>query len=46
MKYALEIDSGSMIYIPGFLKVGSGVQTLLGEIHIQTYRHTHTQAAR
>jgi hypothetical protein len=36
MKYALEMNSGAMIYIPSFLKIGSGVQELIGGI----YRHT------
>jgi hypothetical protein len=30
MKYAVEVDSGAMVYIPGFRKIGSGVQKLLG----------------
>jgi hypothetical protein len=29
-KYAIQIDSDDMIYIPSFLKIGSGIQTLLG----------------
>jgi hypothetical protein len=37
MKYAVEMGSGVMIYIPSFIKTGSGIQTLiLG----YTYRHT------
>jgi hypothetical protein len=31
MKNAVEIGSGSMTYIPGFIKTGSGIQTLTGE---------------
>jgi hypothetical protein len=31
MKYAVEISSGAMIYIPSFIKIGSGIQKLLGE---------------
>jgi hypothetical protein len=26
MKYADEIDSGAMIYIPSFIKIGSGTE--------------------
>jgi hypothetical protein len=36
MKYAVEVGSGAMIYIPGFIKFGSGIQNLIGGIH----RHT------
>jgi hypothetical protein len=25
MKYAIEIDSGAVIYIPSFLNIGSGI---------------------
>jgi hypothetical protein len=28
MEYAVEMGSGAMIYIPGFLKIGSGIQKL------------------
>jgi hypothetical protein len=30
MKYAVEMGSGAMIYIPSFIKFGSGVQKLIG----------------
>jgi hypothetical protein len=31
--------SGGMMYMPGFIKIGSGVQKLLGGgIHIHTHR--------
>jgi hypothetical protein len=36
MKYAVDMGSGAMIYIPSFIKIGSGIQTLIGGIH----RHT------
>jgi hypothetical protein len=36
MKYAVEMGSGAMIYIPNFIKIGSGIQKLVGRI----YRHT------
>jgi hypothetical protein len=31
MKYAAETGSGAMIYIPNFIKIGSGIQTFMGE---------------
>jgi hypothetical protein len=36
MKYAIEIVSGAMICIQSFIKIGSGIQKLIGGIH----RHT------
>jgi hypothetical protein len=36
MKYAIKLGSGAMIYIPIFIKTGSGVHRLIGGIH----RHT------
>jgi hypothetical protein len=36
MKYTVEMGSGTMIYIPSFIKIGSGIQKLTGGIH----RHT------
>jgi hypothetical protein len=30
MNYTVEMRSGAMIYIPSFIKIGSGIQTLLG----------------
>jgi hypothetical protein len=27
----VEISSGAMIYVPGFIKIGSGIQKLRGE---------------
>jgi hypothetical protein len=38
MKYAVEIGSGAMMYVPSFIKTGSGIQKLMGRIHIQTHR--------
>jgi hypothetical protein len=35
MKYAIEMGSGAMIYIPSFIKTGSGIQKLIGGIHRQ-----------
>jgi hypothetical protein len=33
MKYAVKMVSCAMIYIPVFMKIGSGIQKLAGEIH-------------
>jgi hypothetical protein len=30
MKYAVEMGSGAMIYIPSFIPIGSGSQKLMG----------------
>jgi hypothetical protein len=30
MKYACEVGSGTMIYITSFMKIGSGIQKLMG----------------
>jgi hypothetical protein len=30
MKYAVEMGSGAMIYIPSFIKIGLGIQKLMG----------------
>jgi hypothetical protein len=30
MKYAADMSSGAMIYTPGFIKIGSAIQKLLG----------------
>jgi hypothetical protein len=36
MKYAVDIGSGILIYIPSFMKTGSGIRKLIEGIH----RHT------
>jgi hypothetical protein len=36
MKYAVEMASGAMIYIPSFIKIASGIQKLM----MGTHRHT------
>jgi hypothetical protein len=33
MKYAVEIGSGAMIYIPSFIKFGSAIQKLIKGIN-------------
>jgi hypothetical protein len=30
MKHAVEMGSDAMIYIPDFIKIGSGIQKLMG----------------
>jgi hypothetical protein len=32
MKYAIEMGSGAMIYIPSFIKIGVGIQKLHGDL--------------
>jgi hypothetical protein len=32
MKYAVEMGSDAMIYIPSFIKIGSGIQKLIRRI--------------
>jgi hypothetical protein len=39
--YAVEIVSGTMIYTPSFIKIGSSIYKLIRVIHMQTQRHTH-----
>jgi hypothetical protein len=36
MKYAVEIRSGAMIYIPNFIKIGSGIQKFMWGILTHT----------
>jgi hypothetical protein len=36
MKYPVEMGTGTMVSIPSFMKIGSGIQTLIMGI----YRHT------
>jgi hypothetical protein len=38
MKYAFEIHTGAMMYIPNFIKFGSGILKLIGGTHIKTHR--------
>jgi hypothetical protein len=33
--YAVEMGSGAVIYIPSFIKIGSGIQRLIGGISRQ-----------
>jgi hypothetical protein len=34
MKYAVEMGSGTMIYAPSFINIGSAIQKLIGHIYI------------
>jgi hypothetical protein len=36
MKYAAEMSSGVMIYIPSFVKIGSAIQKLTGGLQRRT----------
>jgi hypothetical protein len=38
MKCAVEMGSGAMIYIPSFIKIGSGIQNLKKSWNSQTQR--------
>jgi hypothetical protein len=38
MKYDVEMGSGAMIYIPSFIKIGSGIQKLRGDTNTATHR--------
>jgi hypothetical protein len=38
MKYAVEMGSGAMIYIPSFIKIGSGIP----EDDVSVYPHLST----
>jgi hypothetical protein len=37
MKYAVQMGSGATIYIPSFIKIGSGIQKLMGRGMIHRY---------
>jgi hypothetical protein len=39
LNYAVEMGSGAVIYVPSFIMIGAGVQTLMGG----GYTHTHGQ---
>jgi hypothetical protein len=36
VKYAVEMGSGAMIYIPSFIMTGSGIQKLMGGDYTDT----------
>jgi hypothetical protein len=41
MKYAVETGSDAVIYIPSFMKIGSGIQNLMEGTHRQTAWRSH-----
>jgi hypothetical protein len=41
MKCAIQMGSCAMIYIPSFIKTGSGIQKLIKGTHTHTHTHTH-----
>jgi hypothetical protein len=38
MKYAVEMGSSVMVYVPSFIKIGSDIQKVMGGRHSQTAR--------
>jgi hypothetical protein len=38
MEYTVEMDSSAMIYIPNFIKIGSGVQKLMAGRYTDKHR--------
>jgi hypothetical protein len=44
MKYAVETESGAMICMPSFIKIGSSIQKLMGREG--GYTQTHKTACR
>jgi hypothetical protein len=47
MNFSVEMGSGSMINLPSFIKIGSGIPKLLGgDTYRDTETHRHTQTAR
>jgi hypothetical protein len=43
MKYAVEMGSGGMIYIPSFIKIGSSIQILI-RVGWGIHRHRNNMA--
>jgi hypothetical protein len=43
MKHTVEMDSGAIIYIPSFIKIGSAIQNLIWRIHKHTKSMEITQ---
>jgi hypothetical protein len=44
MKYAVEMSSCAMIYIPILIKIGSTIQKMIGGEETQAQARTYTQA--
>jgi hypothetical protein len=43
MKYATEMGSGAMIYMPSLIKIGSGIKKLMGGGNTHTDTQMHRQ---
>jgi hypothetical protein len=41
VKHTIEKGSGAFIYIQSFIKTGSGIQKLMGEVVTQTGSRSH-----
>jgi hypothetical protein len=39
MKYVVKMGSGAMVYTPSSMKIGSGIEKLLGGTHTDTQTH-------
>jgi hypothetical protein len=39
------MGSGAVVYVPSFIKIGSGFQKLIEGIHRQTHTQAHTRTA-
>jgi hypothetical protein len=37
VSYVVKMELGTMLQLPSFIKFGSGIQKLIGGIHIQTH---------
>jgi hypothetical protein len=46
MKYAVEMGAGAMMYILSFIKVGAGIQNLIGWVHRHTAWKSHKPILR
>jgi hypothetical protein len=42
MVYTVEMGSGAMMYIPSFVKIGSGIQNLI-QVDTQMHKDTNRQ---
>lgn len=41
MKYAAEMGSGAMVYVPRFMMIGSGIQKLIRRLYTHTEHGGH-----
>jgi hypothetical protein len=42
MKYGVEMSSGVMMYIPSFIKIGSGIQKFMGGGDTQAHNNVNS----